>query len=434
MQQTAVLTLVLAHFAGCSGTASNTPPSDGAMADGALDGALDGAPAWDAAYDAGVPDGSVDLCPNQQCEDSEDCLTCPEDCGPCAPVEFCGEDCTFPAVAAAFPDRVMVVWSDYSLNPTQIIYTCFDGTDWTAPQPCHDTAPIAKDFAKIEADSQGRFHMVWHQELGASRKIMYAVFSAGQGCSGSWSTPERIDTGNINSCWPQLTVDPNDVPHVSWTEDYQQIHYSEREAGTWIPPAMVADTPAVVSCHSDIAILDGRAGIVWMESEAPRMPAFAEESETSPGTFPPHELLNTGFYGFPQIVADSTGRPHVLYCVRSGGIYHLSRDTAGQWSPHQQISSGSMYYTMSNLTFAHGSLYGAWDQLVMDTAQMFIASGDPSTGTWTAPVQVSETVVDNDAKHGMVAVDSDGRAHTVWVELPEGEERGAIYYRLMSAP
>ncbi len=98
----------------------------------------------------------------------------------------------YPGVAAT-EERVSVV---------------FDSVDdgWTAPQVVPDSGQNA-EFARLQADGQGRIHLICHQGLGNSRSADYPVYSGGMGCDGSWAPWVEVDDGTDNSCWPQLAAD-----------------------------------------------------------------------------------------------------------------------------------------------------------------------------------------------------------------------------------
>lgn len=375
------------------------------------------------------------VCGDGQCNGSETYFSCPSDCGG-TNLTFCSSDCTYPTISADSAGKVMVVWSDRSSGKGQLKYTCYNGSTWTHPQSCYPVNSF-QEFPRVAVDSIGRFHLVWNQGMGSGRQIRYLRFD-GTCSGGSWIHYNRVDKGSgLNSCWPQIALDANDHPHVTWTEDYWEIHYNRKINGWLDPPVVVVDTVGENSCHSDIAMVAGnRPAIVWMEGNGPRLPTFSEEDPPGSGNFTtPHEITSV-FHGWPQIVADGSDNLHFSYTYRHSGndVKYKRRKANGNWMPAQpSISSSS--YVFSHLIASGSMLFAAFSKPVSGYHQIFFAEGDSAAAmadTWGSAVQATNT-----GRYSLlprIAVVSN-HAHLVWVESHDpNEEVGGVMYRKMPIP
>ena len=351
------------------------------------------------------------------------------------PPVFCEHDCSYPEVKVNGEGRVMVVWSDHPGGPFDLMYACNEGGSWTASKAVNP-AGKHQDFPRIAVGADGDFHMIWHQAMGANRQVRYARYT-GDCQTGGWKDFARVDEGSsLNSCWPQLALDGGGKVHVTWAEDYQQIHYSNNVSGWLAQPVVVVDSPGEDSCHSDITVVDGnRPAIAWMEGSSPRLPSFSQEEPPGSGQFTAPFLLNDKFHGWPQIVTAPDNNLHVTYIFRHGEhdvVYR--RRVNGDWKPSQPNVSPSEY-DFFNMIIQEGMLYATFTRPVNDMQRIFYATGDPSLApgdAWSAPVEVSAG-----GKHHVlsrVAVHGD-TLHAVWLSINEfPEEDGGVGYTAVALP
>ena len=373
-------------------------------------------------------------CSNRKKDCGETGVDCGGGCHGCGTEVVCGAHCAFPTIAAASSTRVVMVWADH--NAHSLRYRCHDGKAWSSHKAVV-TRRCVVDYPRMSVDRKGRFHLVWHEKMGSKREVHYALFGPGQGCAGSWTASMRLDTGQENSCWPQIAVGANDIPHVTWTEDYREIHYTRRETKGWLKPVVIVKS-AHESCHSDVAVSGTRPGLLWMEGTAPRLPAFCEEKTGATGSFGAPLILDKRFHGWPQLETDSGGNFHAFYTHRgsTGGVKHRIR-RGGKWSPERIVSNGPTAYTVTHLVSTGSKVYGAWGQMVKapggkdDLKQVFLAEAAAPDWKWTTPRQVSSGATAF-SRFPFVAADSAAGVYVVWMLTKDGSaETGQVLFRKM---
>ena len=382
--------------------------------------------------DLGDDDDAVDPCADH-CGDAllncgETAVDCGGDCAACQPVVLCEDGCTFPTVAAT-DELVIVVWGVES-DSLRAHWVCDDGGGWTAPEAI-PTATHSGEFARLDTDSFGNVHLIFHQGLGNNRAVMYARFDGGVGCAGSWTTPVQVDDGQDNSCWPQIAVDSAGDPHVTWTDrDYYEIHYARAESGVWAGPVAAVGT-AEMSNHSDVTVSGDTVHLAWQEGESPRLPTWAYGTIDG---FSAPVTLNDGFYNWPQLATDPAGDIHALYTQRNGDHEIRYRKASGaSWGSEQTISTSPGGWAWSSLAADDaGGLHAVWHR-TDGVEHVQYAVGDAASGSWQTSRRVS-TEGGRNNQDTTLSVDPAGRAHIVWARKDswEADLPGPVIYRVVT--
>jgi len=375
-----------------------------------------------------VEEGS-DSCANGVRDGGETDVDCGGPCAPCEVLQLSAGEHHYPMVAAT-DEIVMVTFSDAD-EGDDFRWMCKDGSGWTALQQMAGLGSPS-EFTRMKVDSQSRIHLTVHEGGGSGRGVYYSRFDPGSGCLGSWTSPTRLDDGTRNSCWPAIAVDEDDHPHVFWTEDYYEMHYSGFLGASWSGPLVVIDS-VEQSCHGDITVAGTTPHVIWQEGDGPRLPTWSHWTGTGFST--PQALVNT-FNNWPQIVADAHGRLHVLYTYRYGDydVKYIRQD-GGTWSGETTVSSGPTAWAWAIMDIdASGDLHATWSQ-TESVEQVYYAIGDGSNGAWEPPRKVST----DDAEHNYMSalsVDPSGRAHIVWIQIDDiwtvEEEPGPLFYRVVT--
>lgn len=375
-----------------------------------------------------VEEGS-DECANGVLDSGETDVDCGGPCAACEVIRLSPGEHHYPMVAAT-DEIVMVTFSDAE-EGDDFRWMCKDESGWTASQQMAGLGSPS-EFTRMAVDSQGRIHLAVHEGGGSGRGIYYSRFDPGSGCSGTWTSPTRLDDGSHNSCWPAIAVDEDDNPHVFWTEDYYEMHYSVYVGGSWNGPRVVIDS-VEQSCHGDITVAGSVPHVLWQEGDGPRLPTW---SHGTGADFSAPEALTNTFNNWPQIKADGHGRLHVLYTYRYGDYdVKYVRQDGGTWSGETVVSSGPTAWAWSILDIDDaGGLHATWSQ-TENVEHVYYAIGDGSTGTWDSPRKVST----DDTEHNYMsalAVDPSNRAHIVWIQIDDiwtvEEEPGPLFYRVVT--
>jgi len=331
-------------------------------------------------------------------------------------------DGSFPTVAAT-ADKVVVAWCHSGVR-----FVCKDQHGWGAVHEI-DVGTTYTKSTRAQADDQGRIHLVVTQ--GGGNDVLYAMMGAESECAEStWTTPEGL-TGPEGGRYPNVDVDDAGDPHVVWHDaDYTQVYYRKATAGQWSDPVSQVTTTEWDSRYPDIAVAGGMPQVVYEQDDASYANCLPQHTHWTGAEWAvPFQLVDT-YHSWPQVVAEPSGDAHVLYTNRFGdGEVKYRHLQGGSWSAEDVISTGTTDWTWTSLALdGVGGLHGVWHQYVGDTGQVVYAVGDPASGTWQAPLQVSADDALNEWQ-AAVAVDPAGISHVVWMRVQPDAEEGQILYR-----
>ena len=388
-----------------------------------------------------VEEEIVDPCADHCSNDALDCGETGVDCGgggcpTCDdPTMSFGLAYQTPNIAVFASDRIMIVWAGDS--PNRIFFACYDGDAWS-DNTLVGVSDRASEYPRLAADSTGTFHLAYVDDGGPGSRIRYAKY-AGDGCGGSWEDGGNIDTEDytpsvdFRSGWPNIDVDENDYPWVTWTEDdFTRIHVTRWTGEAWTEPVDLAETPGTdYSAVGDIALSGTTASVVWLEGHSGYGTARRLRYREGDGSaWSDHlDLENSGYMKNPQMDADDDGNVYVL-SLQGGANVQFKAKIDGTWQEDWTELGGSPGNNWGTIKIDDsGGMHGAWMQ--HDGAslmQIYYATGSAADGTWNDERQVSFGA--NPTFDPFIGVDEEGYAHIIWIDdtPPLADDTGTVTY------
>jgi len=285
---------------------------------------------------------------------------------------------------------------------------------------------------QIALDSSGDSHITWygpHPVTGGELQIWYA-----DNTSGSWANAQITTAAGGFTQWrPQIAVDGGGDSHITWdgphpvTGGNYQIWYADNTSGSWATTQITNDTAGNGQFHAQIALdSGGDSHITWFGDHpttgVPRQIWYADN--TSGSWLAPTQLTTaTGSNNQedPQIAVDSGGDSHITWNglhPTTGGAYQIwyTDNTSGSWSAPTQLTSAPSFDTQEEPQIAldsGGDSHITWAGVHPSTSPDYkIWYADNTSGSWSTPTQLSgATSFDRSTQ---IAVDSGGRSHTTW--------------------
>lgn len=258
------------------------------------------------------------------------------------------------------------------------------------------------DSRKIVRDSYGKLYVAYRKKYKQLRLTTYHIFVAKSADGGStWAVANANrpieSVGDFQQRVPSIAIDSNDVLHVAWYgndaansgANQRQIKYVRSSDGgnTWSP-------------WQNIAPVDGYAGEdLWQEH--------------------------------PTIAVDGADKLYVVWQGKdpahrgaSQAKFSASSDGGSSWSAWANVAPSSHNRSRPTLATTPGDAtlymlaYGGagTNQQIMWTRS---TDGGASWAPWAAVAADS-----NDQRHVSLAVDSGGRLHAVWRQIPAGSASG----------
>ncbi len=117
-----------------------------------------------------------------------------------------------PRAAVDAAGRIWVVWHKWQAGESDIYFACFDGSDWTAPEPL--TATPADDVLPgITAAPDGSVWACWQSRVAGPWDIYTSQYADG------WSTPAAVTADPANDYDPVITTDTAGNIWIAWASD-----------------------------------------------------------------------------------------------------------------------------------------------------------------------------------------------------------------------
>lgn len=105
----------------------------------------------------------------------------------------------FPIIAASGPGNVYVAWNEMMLNPPELRYARYDGSNWSSITMVTNSVSSSDDWGQFIIDAGGVNHLIWE---GANGQIYYSA-------SGVGNYPTRTPT---RTATPTATLMPTATP------------------------------------------------------------------------------------------------------------------------------------------------------------------------------------------------------------------------------
>lgn len=359
----------------------------------------------------------------------------------------------FPSIAVDTQGNLYVVWQDYTVGNSGLLYSTRSVGDanWSAPQSIPGTSATPGD-PRIAVDHQGSLHVVWQDSIGGESGIFWALRSS----DGSWSAPQKITGSSANSSAPDIAVDAQGNPQVVWKEELTHgnagIMYATRSGETdWLTQS-ISDNSGGSGFPSIAVDGEGNLHVVWQDSlqiTGGYLDILYATKPSDGDWSPPLNISNSQRPSTrPRIAVDGENNPHVVweetydeyatdirpqYNTRSGGNWLaqpeniLPSSTEGIMFCHPDIAvdpAGKPQVVWYDNTRQTTDGYPIWS-IGYATRQ--------DNGEWLTWPNISlNSLV---ATEATIAVDASGNAHVVWQQSTTQGDIDVVYSTLLtSAP
>ncbi|MBC8204510.1 MAG: T9SS type A sorting domain-containing protein [FCB group bacterium] len=323
--------------------------------------------------------------------------------------------------------KINVVWEDGSrLNGStwmdDILYTCYNGTEWLEPVQISSFDTTYSAFPRIDIDSRGHPHVVWnHRAIFPDADIYYTTLT-----DTGWLEPINLSDHPSTSRAPDIAIDSEDNIHVVWSDHlygypdlFQRVYNGEE----WLPFEVICydqyyygSIRLVFDSQDNLHLACGQSNlytnaneVVYFEYDGLSWTPFQNISQNDSLS-----SLN------PEIALDQYGNPHIVWSqITQWGplpvieeIFHSYFD-GENWSepenitnlglrtadwPQLAISSQDVKYMLFSLSSQFG-----------DLNVVFTIAEDSS---WSLPDTLTEEYIttmssiaidDNDVIHAIIS-------------------------------
>lgn len=202
--------------------------------------------------------------------------------------------------------------------------------------------PSLADFGTLSAviDSTGIVHLVG-SDNPVPRVIKYTTFDTNTDSWGAIETVISASLGDNLSCFFNVDIDSNNIPHVAYEYDNADstyvIHYTNRIGGTWKSPISVASSHS--SCPCIIIDADNKPFIVYTDFDGTGYLYAAIGDANNASSFTAQELPDEITTSNISLAVDENGNHYVAYDSGdwSGNNYcrfvmHIKNDPWSTWT------------------------------------------------------------------------------------------------------
>lgn len=386
---------------------------------------------------------------------------------------ICWDDnlqCWYAKAAVDGEGVVHAVWAEKVVSyPTQqeIHYSrsSDNGRNWSAINQdiviSWDDGVNVENSNSLAIDSQDNIYVVWAEDDNGANEIHYTISSDG----GDTWTGQQDDMylsfrGGADAYNPEMVIDGNDVIHVVWNQDYDdvidEIYYSRSEDGglTWtsqteeriisFPDGQYASYPVIAAGPNDELyvvykekrdILDDR----WVLNVS----ISTDGGETWSGAGEDIPIINDfHIASYPHIAVDANGIVHVNFqgCpelpIHYECYYTRSDDGGTTWTgleADRMISypgAGDISVHNPNIGVDNsGGIFAVWNENYVgtDDAEPHISISTDGGVSWTG--ETEDVIVSSPGDHPgyrpFIAAGPDDTLHVVWNERAAGS-----YYQI----
>jgi hypothetical protein len=286
--------------------------------------------------------------------------------------------------------------------PSQIWYSVRQAGAWSQGAAIGGVTGTIYTSSSLAVDAMGRATLVY-AALVSGRYSIYATTYA----SGSWSTPQVIETDNTNDALdPIVAVDANGVAYAAWTQQ-NQIWANRLQPGVGWGTAVRVDQGTIGSGFPWVA--SGPAGaaiVVWIQNGSVYSSRFSGSSWATPS-------IAGAAGGAPRVTMHSDTSAIAAW-QRNGGDFVANRNT-GAWGTAAPIDAvtGTVVDYFALRTPPDGKTLAVW---VQDN-DVYQARFDPTQG-WGAAFRIENG--GGQCVNPTLAVGTDSSALAAWGQPSPG--------------
>jgi len=270
--------------------------------------------------------------------------------------------------------------------------------------------------------------VVWADDTLGKPDIYYAAKSS----VGSWSSPVNISNTSAWSWEPQLAIDSSDTLHLVWREDEddREVYYAMKSRGdSWSTPVNISNNRGT-SEQAELCIDSfDTVHLVWVDCTPGNCEIYYAAKPAGGSWSSPINISNTASgSGAPKVAVDWFGIVHVVWYEHlsdaNDDIYYTAKPTGGSWSAPVNISDSPAHNSVSPdiVIDSSGTVHVVWEEWGKWDIY-YVAK--PRGGSWTAPVNISNSPGTFSDEFYM-CLDGSDTVHVTWEEGPWGNAE--LYY------
>ncbi len=383
---------------------------------------------------------------------------------PATTVDVGDADVRNPVVGVDDSGNVLALWVQSDGTAESLYFSRYEAGVWSAPALVEtEDGPLANHWSglnpALKVLPSGDAIAAWAQDDAFSISAVYAAWF--DGATGTWSTPQILDSGVGDAYTVSVDVASNGVAVVTWQQSNGtalSIYASRYEpaTGLWDAATLLEQNDAGTAYTPEVVVdANGNAFVAWWQDTVggggyfcPGCSAYVARYDVSTGAWgAPYELdLNSTGYGrWPQLAVDASGNAMAVW-------YEEMDPSSGEDSDWNALASR---YDVSNDTWSApvrlspSAGLSVWTDVAMDAAgnaivayahrpefggrpDAFVNHYDVATDSWSLPVKFTETPQDvGDVRDTRIDMDSAGNAVVTWFDTVDYNDRylpKAMYY------
>lgn len=292
---------------------------------------------------------------------------------------------------------------------------------WLSPANLSEAGQEAAS-PQVAFDPQGDTVAVWRRFSGSNEIVQASVRPV---TSGTWQTPVNLSEPGRDATEPHVAFDSSGNAIAIWKRSNGAnliIQAAARPAssGTWGTPVNLSEAGQNAANPHVAFDSQGNAIAVWNRENGSNQIVQGSVRPASSGTWQtPVSISETGWNSFePQLAVDPAGDAVAVW-RRTNGISGefiqaaVRPVSSGTWQAPVRLSETGQNAEGPQVAFDHeGNTLALW-QRYNGSAYIVQSSVRPvSSGTWQTPVNVSEG--GQNAINPQLAFDSQGDAIAVW--------------------
>ena len=366
----------------------------------------------------------------------------------------------YPQIAVDSGAKSHVVWTGSDEEAEQIWYADNTSGTWSIPTQLTFAIDDNDQYGpRIAVDPNGKSHITWNgpdPTTGGVHQIWYA-----DNASGAWSAPAQLTaaTGTNHQRNSRMAVDSGCKSHITWYGKHpteggaRQIWYADNTSGAWPAPTQLTSAIELNYQQDPEIAVDpsGKSHITW-QGPHPTDPDWApnqiQYTDNVSGTWSEPVQLTSGIdfnnQGSAEIAVDSSGKSHITWYgpdPTTGGVEQIwyADNTSGDWSAPAQLTAATDFNSQYLPKIAVGSsgkshiTWGGPDPTAGGVEQIWYA--DNTSGTWSAPDQLTSATNDYSQYDPQIALDSNGKSNITWYGAhPTEGEPSQIWYASAVGP
>lgn len=170
-----------------------------------------------------------------------------------------------PQIVADTNNRVWVVWTENRDGQDDIVFSSFDGVQWTLPQRLSSESLSPRILPHISLDEAGRPWVVWCSHDSNDYEIFYTRWDGF-----SWTPEKRVTDNKVSDAQPCFSFVSGNIPVFVWVQtegNYSRICLRYKLGPDWSPVHELDQSYRTPTSTPKISTLGDRLGVSWQTKE-----------------------------------------------------------------------------------------------------------------------------------------------------------------------